>query len=44
MRAVNQHMKRNRLVQAPLVEDFAYDFNDCKYFSKLDLRQGNYQL
>lgn len=44
MRAVNQHMKCNRLVQAPLIEDFAYHFNDCKIFSKLDLRQGYHQL
>ena len=44
MRLVNAHMKRSRIVQAPLLEDFALQFNDCKVFSKLDLRQGYHQL
>ncbi len=44
MRIINQAMKRSRLVQAPLVEDFAYYFNNCKVYSKLDLLQGYHQL
>ena len=44
MRVINTAMKRSRMVQAPLVEDFAYKFHDCKVFSKLDLRQSYHQL
>jgi len=44
LRVVNKAMSRNRIVQAPLVEDFAHAFNDCKVFSKLDLKQGYHQL
>ncbi len=44
MRIVNEAMKRTRIVQAPVVEDFTSQLNDCKVFSKLDLRQGYHQL
>jgi len=44
MRVVNESMKRSRVVQAPVIEDFTYAFNDCKVFSKLDLKQGYHQL
>ena len=44
MRIPNKVMMRSRNVQAPLVEDFAHKFSDCKVFSKLDLRQGYHQL
>ena len=37
-------MERNRILQAPVVEDFTCKFHDCKVFSKLDLRQGYRQL
>ena len=44
MRVVNEAMKRSRIVQAPVIEDFTFAFNDCKVFSKLDLKQGYHQL
>ena len=37
-------MERNRILQAPVVEDFTCKFHACKYFSKMDLRQGYHQL
>ena len=39
-----KHMKRNRITQGPVVEDFMYKFHDCSKFSKLDLRSGYHQL
>ena len=44
MREVNKSMKRTRIQQAPLVEDFTYRFHDCKVFSKLDMKHGYHQL
>ena len=37
-------MERNRISQAPVVEDFTCKFHDCKVFSKMDLKQGYHQL
>ena len=37
-------MKRNKITQGPVVEDFMYKFHDCKVFSKLDMKQGYHQL
>ena len=44
LRVPNKCMERNRILQAPVVEDFTCKFHDCKVFSKLDLRQGYHQL
>ena len=44
LRVPNKYMERNRILQAPVVEDFTCKFHDCKVFSKLDLRQGYHQL
>ncbi len=44
LRVVNKAMSCSRIVQAPLVKDFTHAFNDCKVFSKLDLKQGYHQL
>ena len=44
LRVANQHMKRQRMVQAPLIEDFTHKFHDCTVWSKLDLKQGYHQL
>ena len=40
----NKYMERNRILQAPVVEDFTCKFHDCKVFSKMDLKQGYHQL
>ena len=37
-------MERNRILQAPVVKDFTCKFHACKYFSKMDLKQGYHQL
>ena len=37
-------MERNRILQAPVVEDFTCKFHDCKVFSKMDLKQGYHHL
>ena len=34
LRVVNKHMERSRITQSPIVEDFTYNFHDCKVFSK----------
>ena len=34
LRVPNKHMERNRISQAPVVEDFTCKFHDCKVFSK----------
>ena len=44
LRVPNKYMERNRILQAPVVEDFACKFHDCKVFSKMDLTQGYHQL
>ncbi|XP_053376601.1 uncharacterized protein LOC123533440 [Mercenaria mercenaria] len=44
LRVPNKYMERNRILQAPVVEDFTCKFHDCKVFSKMDLRQGYRQL
>ena len=44
LRIPNKYMERNRILQAPVVEDFTAKFHGCKYFSKMDLRQGYHQL
>ena len=44
LRVPNKHMERNRISQAPVVEDFTCKFHDCKVFSKMDLKQGYHQL
>ena len=44
MRIPDQSMKRGRCVQSPRVEDFIYRLQDCKIFTKLDLRQAYHQL
>ena len=44
LRVPNKHMERNRISQAPVVEDFTCEFHDCKVFSKMDLKQGYHQL
>ena len=44
LRVPNKYMERNRILQAPVVEDFTCKFHDCKVFSKMDLRQGYHQL
>ena len=44
LRVPNKHMQRNRISQAPVVEDFTCKFHDCKVFSKMDLKQGYHQL
>ena len=43
LRLPNQFMKRHRITQRPIVEDFVYKFHDCTVFSKLDMRQGYHQ-
>ena len=35
-RVPNKYMERNRILQAPVVEDFICKFHDCKVFSKMD--------
>ena len=40
----NKYMERNRILQAPVVEDFTCKFHDCKVFSKIDLKQVYHQL
>ena len=44
LRAPNNFMERNRIMQGPLVENSTYKFHDCVIFSKMDLRQGYMQL
>ena len=44
LRVPNKYMERNRILQAPVVEDFTCKFHDCKVFSKMDLKQGYHQL
>ena len=44
LRIPNRSMERNRILQAPVVEDFTYKFHDCTMFSKMDLKQGYHQL
>ena len=44
LRVPNRQMERNRITQAPVVEDFTCKFHDCKVFSKIDLKQGYHQL
>ena len=44
LRVPNKQMERNRITQAPVVEDFTCKFHDCKVFSKIDLKQGYHQL
>ena len=44
LRVPNKSMERNRILQAPVVEDFTYKFHDCVVFSKMDLKQGYHQL
>ena len=44
LRVPNKYMERNRIMQAPVVEDFTCKFHDCKIFSKMDLKQGCHQL
>ena len=44
LRIPNKYMERNRIMQAAVVEDFTCKFHACKYFSKMDLRQGYHQL
>ena len=44
LRVPNSKMERNRITQPPVVEDFIHKFNDCRIWSKLDLRQGYHQL
>ena len=44
LRVPNKYMERNRILQAPVVEDFTCKFHDCKVFSIMDLRQGYHQL
>ena len=43
-RVPNKYMERNRILQSPVVEDFTCKFQDCKVFSKMDLKQGYHQL
>ena len=40
----NRSMEGNRILQAPVVEDFTYKFHDCTIVSKMDLKQGYHQL
>ena len=44
LRVPNRYMERNRILQAPVVEDFTCKFHDCKIFSKMDLKQGYHKL
>ena len=44
LRVPNKFMERNRILQAPVVEDFSCKFHDCNVFSKMDLKQGYHQL
>ena len=44
LRVPNKFMERNRILQAPVVEDFTCKFHDCNVFSKMDLKQGYHQL
>ena len=44
LRVPNRYMERNRILQAPVVEDFTCKFHDRKIFSKMDLKQGYHQL
>ena len=44
LRVPYKHMERNRISQAPVVEDFTCKFYDCKVFSKMDLKQDYHQL
>lgn len=44
LRVPNKYMERNRILQAPVVEDFTYKFHECSIFSKMDLKQGYHQL
>ena len=43
LRVPNKYMERNRILQAPVVEDITCKFHDCKIFSKMDLKQGYHQ-
>ena len=44
LRVPNKYMEQNRILQAPVVEDFTGKFHDCKVISKMDLKQGYNQL
>ena len=44
LRVPNKFMKRNRITQGPIVEDFIYKFHECAVFSKLDFRGEYHQL
>ena len=44
LRIPNKYMERNRILQAPVVEDFTCKFHDCKVFSRMDLTQGCHHL
>ena len=44
LRIRNRSMERNRILQAPVVEDFTYKFHDCTIFSRMDLKQRYHQL
>ena len=44
LRFPNKYMERNRILQAPVVEDFTCKFYDCNVFLKMDLKQGYHQL
>ena len=45
LRVPNKHMKRSRISQAPIDEDFIPKFHDCTIWTKkLDLWQGYHQL
>ena len=39
LRVPNQYMEKNRISQAPIVEDFIHKFHDCTIWTKLDLRR-----
>lgn len=44
LRVPNKFMERNRILQAPIIEDFTCKFHQCEVFSKMDLKQGYHQL
>ena len=44
LRVPNQYVERNRIAQAPVLEDFTHKFHHCSMWTKCDLRQGYHQL
>ena len=44
LRVPDKYVEINRILKAPIVEDFIHKFHDCITWRKLDLRQGYHYL